>query len=110
MSLSVYWSALSRARERAILRALGAGARDIFIIILAEGALLTMIGVLAGSLTGHAVYTLLAGTMQSKTAIALTTGFTLAEGYIIIGGSALGVLAGLVPAFSAYRREIAQDL
>lgn len=110
MALSVYWSALSRARERAILRALGAGARDVFLIILAEGALLTSLGVLVGGLAGHAIYTLLARAMQSKTAIALTTGFVPAEGYILIGGILLGVLAGIVPALLTYRREIAQDL
>ncbi|MCC5465494.1 ABC transporter permease [Pelosinus baikalensis] len=31
MTLSVYWSALGRTRDRAVLRALGASARDIFL-------------------------------------------------------------------------------
>lgn len=110
MALSVYLSALSRTRDRAILRALGASACDIFAIILAEGAMLTILGVLVGSLTGRGIYCLLAGTMEDKTAIVLTTGFTAAEGYVILGGILFGLLAGVIPAVLSYRTEIAQYL
>ncbi len=110
MVLSVYWSALSRTHERAILRALGASARDIFTIILAEGAMLTILGVVVGSLTGHGIYTLLAGAMETKTAIVLTTGFTSAEGLILIGGTMFGLLAGVIPAVLTYQTEVAQNL
>lgn len=110
MTLSVYWSALSRARERAILRALGAGAGDIFMIILAESAMLTVLGVMAGILTGHGIYAVLAKALESKTAIALTAGLTSAEIYIGIGGILFGLLAGLIPAALTYRTEIARYL
>ncbi|HML33969.1 ABC transporter permease [Sporomusa sphaeroides] len=110
MALSVYLSALSRARDRAVLRAMGAGACDIFTIILAEGAMLTLLGVLAGSLTGRGIYWLLAGTLENKTAIVLMTGFTAAEGYVIIGATLFGLLAGVIPAVLTYRTEIAQHL
>ncbi|MDF2570296.1 MAG: MacB-like periplasmic core domain containing protein, partial [Sporomusa sp.] len=77
--LSIYWSALSRTRERAILRALGASTQDVFAIIFFEGAVIALFSVLAGSLLGHGVYALLAGAMASKTAIVLTTGITPAK-------------------------------
>lgn len=110
MTLSVYWSALSRSRERAVLRALGAGTRDIFVIILAEAALLTGLGVAIGSLAGHGTYILLAKAMAAKTAIVLTTAFTPAEGGLIAGGVLAGLLAGIIPAVLACRTEVARDL
>ena len=110
MALSVYWSALSRARERAILRALGASARDVFTIIVAESALLTILGVAVGILTGHGIYWLLVRAMASKTAIVLTAGLRPDEGYIIVGGILFGMLAGLIPAVLTYRTEVAHYL
>lgn len=110
MALSLYWSALSRARERAILRALGAGSRDIFAIILSEAAMLTGLGVVIGSLTGYGIYALAAKALETKTAIVLTVTFAPAEGYIIIGGVLLGLLAGVIPALFTYREDVIQNL
>lgn len=110
MAFSVYWSALSRAREQAILRALGAGARDILMIILAESVMLTALGVVAGILTGHGIYAALAQMLETKTALVLTAGMTLTEIYISIGGILFGLLAGLIPALLACRLEIARYL
>ncbi|GMA97939.1 ABC transporter permease [Pelosinus sp. IPA-1] len=110
MALSVYWSALSRVRDRAILRALGASARDIFTIIVTESAFLTLLGVTIGILTGHGIYSLLVRAMESKTAIVLTTAFTFDEVCIIIGGTLFGMLAGIIPAVLTYRTEVAKFL
>ncbi|SMC74804.1 ABC transporter permease [Sporomusa malonica] len=110
MVLSIYWSALSRARERAILRALGASTHDVFAIIFTEGAIISLTGVIVGSLLGHGVYALLAGAAASKTAIALTTGITSAEVYIAVGGAIVGMIAGLIPAVLTYRTDIVQNL
>lgn len=110
MALSVYWSALGRARDRSILRALGASARDIFTVILAESALLTILGVVIGILTGHGIYLVLVQVMESKTAIVLTSGVTLEEIYIIIGGTLFGILAGLIPAVLTYKMDVAKYL
>ncbi|EIW18878.1 MULTISPECIES: ABC transporter permease [Pelosinus] len=110
MALSVYWSALGRARDRSILRALGASARDIFTVILAESALLTILGVVIGILTGHGIYLGLVKVMESKTAIVLTSGVTLEEIYIIIGGTLFGILAGLIPAVLTYKMDVAKYL
>jgi putative ABC transport system permease protein len=110
MTLSVYWSALGRARDRAILRALGASARDIFTVVLAESALLTILGVVLGILTGHGIYLTLVKVMESKTAIVLASGVTLEEIYIIIGGTLFGILAGLIPAVLTYKMDVAKYL
>jgi putative ABC transport system permease protein len=52
----------------------------------------------------------LAGTLENKTAVVLTTGFTAAEGYVILGATLFGLLAGVIPAVLTYRAEIAQHL
>ncbi len=110
MALSVYWSALGRARDRSILRSLGASAKDIFTVILAESALLTILGVALGILTGHGIYLALVKVMESKAAIVLTSGVTLEEIYIIIGGTLFGILAGLIPAALTYKIDVAKYL
>lgn len=110
MALSVYWSALSRVHDQAILRALGASARDIFAVIMAESAFITILGVTVGILTGHGIYSLLVQAMESKTAIVLTAAVTPEEVYIVIGGILFGTLAGLIPAMLIYRTEVAQYL
>lgn len=110
MALSVYWSALSRAHERAILRALGASTHDIFTIILAESTILTILGVTAGVLTGHGIYAVLTRAIESKTAVVLSAGLTLADIYTFAGGTLLGMLAGILPAILTYRVEIARYL
>lgn len=110
MALSVYWSALSRAHDRAILRALGASSHDILAIIVAESTILTVSGVTVGILTGHGIFSLLVKIMESKTAIVLTAGLTPDEVYIMIGGTLFGMLAGLIPAVLTYRTEVAHYL
>jgi len=110
MALSVYWSALGRVRDRSILRALGASARDIFTVILAESALLTILGVVIGILTGHGIYLVLVKVMESKTAIVLTSGVIPEEIYIVIGGTLFGILAGLIPAVLTYKMDVAKYL
>lgn len=110
MALSLYWSSLSRARERAILRALGAGSRDIFTIILSEAALLTGLGAVIGGLSGFGLYALLAKTLELKTALLLPVAFTPASGYILFSGLLLGLAAGSIPAVFASREDVSQHL
>lgn len=110
MALSLYWSSLSRARERAILRALGAGSSDIFTIILSEAALLTGLGTGIGGLSGFGLYALLAKTLELKTALLLTVSFTPASGYILLSGLLLGLAAGTIPAVFASREDVSQHL
>ncbi|MDF2930169.1 MAG: MacB-like periplasmic core domain containing protein, partial [Anaerospora sp.] len=110
MALSLYWSSLSRTRDRAILRALGAGSRDIFIIILTEAALLTGLGVIIGGLSGFGLYALLAKMLILKTALLLPLAFTVTSGYIMLTGLLLGVAAGSIPAAFASREDVVQYL
>ncbi|MDU4961786.1 MAG: ABC transporter permease [Sporomusaceae bacterium] len=110
MALSLYWSALSRERERAILRALGAGCRDIAAIIVIEAFMLAASGAVLGAIAGHSLYWLLAAAMTGKTAITLATGFIASEAYILLISIVLGVSAGMIPAAMTYRSDIGRQL
>lgn len=110
MALSLYWSSLSRTRDRAILRALGAGSRDIFVIILTEAAMLTGMGVVIGAFSGFGLYALLAKTLILKTALSLPLAFSSSSVYIIFTGLLLGVAAGSIPAAFASREDVVQYL
>ena len=108
--LSLYWSALSRARERAILRALGASAYDMAVITICEAGIIAAGGAIIGGVAGHGVYALLAGAMTDKTAVTLSTAVIAAEAHILLAVAALGVAAGAIPAFLTYRSDIGRQL
>ena len=100
-----------RRRELAILRAVGAGPRQVLALLALEGALVTACGVALGALLGTAVLALGAGWVQSRFGIHLSLGApTLAEwqwmGAVLLGGW----LASLVPGWRAYRLSLADGL
>ncbi|MDR3590781.1 MAG: ABC transporter permease [Negativicutes bacterium] len=110
VSFSVYWSSLSRARDRAILRAIGASRTDIFLIIAVEGLLMVWSGVLIGVLAGHGIFSLITSLLQQKTAISFAGPFTAAEGYTIAAALLIGLLAAVIPAWSTAKSDIAANL
>lgn len=110
VSFSVYWSSLSRARDRAILRAIGASPADLFRIILVEGMLIVWSGVLLGVLAGHGVFFILTGLLQQKTGIAFVGSFTATEAYTIAGALLIGLLAAVIPAWSITKKNVAANL
>lgn len=107
---TLYWSALSRARERAILRAIGASQRDILELLLGEGAVLVCFGTACGALAGHLFFALLASALAQKTALAVMGGFSLEEALLLLTIVLAGLAVGCVPAMLAAKRDIAGDL
>lgn len=69
--MTSYLSSLSRLREYAIMRALGATGKDISHIFLWQNAFLVLCGTAAGTLLGIGAYTLLAHALASTTALSL---------------------------------------
>lgn len=89
---------LTRVSEIGLRRAVGARARHIFAQVLAEGAALGVLGAWFGTLLG----------------VALVLGVSLAQGWapvldlwlavsVCLGGAAIGLLGGLLPAVRAIR-------
>jgi len=100
-----------RRRELAILRAVGAGPRQMLLLLALEGALVTGLGVLVGAAACWGAVALLAPWVQSKVGIALHLQMPgSAEWRWIAALLAGGLLASLVPGWRAYRLSLVDGL
>ena len=100
-----------RRADLALLRLLGASPATVFLTIILQGAVLGAAGVILGALIGHAGAEWM-GTALEKTHRVALTGFTLIREEFWIGAGALGlaVLAGMIPAWRAYRIAVPELL
>jgi putative ABC transport system permease protein len=79
--------------------------------VLLEGLILAGMGTLLGLVLGHAAAAILGGAVEQAQGMALG-GFTVVTGEIIVVLLALaaGIVAALLPAYQAYRTDIARVL
>jgi putative ABC transport system permease protein len=100
-----------RRRELAVLRAVGAGPRQVLLLLALEGGLVTVTGALFGAL-GAALAVWLAGPwVQRQLGITLHAGApTAAQWGLFFAVLAAGMLASLVPGWRAYRLSLADGL
>jgi putative ABC transport system permease protein len=109
--VSIYNSMSARARDIAILRALGARRRTVFGAVVGEAAVIGLLGATAG----FAVFAGLAGSVaaliQAQTGVVLEP---LQWNPVFCWGPAvfvgLCILGGCVPAFKAYRVSVAETI
>lgn len=109
--IGLYLSILQRRRDIAIMRALGASAYEIFGAILIEAFWVTVLGIALGWILGGAVtYGLSAflSTRYGMTIGAFTLSREAVNAYLSI--ILVGLLAGVLPAWQAYRTDVARDL
>jgi putative ABC transport system permease protein len=100
-----------RRRELAILRAAGAGPRQMLLLLAAEGALVTLSGVVLGALAHAAAVALAGGWFEARFGIALHLGMPGSTEWVLMGAVlAGGWLASLVPGWRAYRLSLADGL
>jgi putative ABC transport system permease protein len=100
-----------RRRELAILRAVGAGPRQVLLLLAAEGMLVTLAGVAAGALLSQALPWVLGGWLQDRLGMSLEPGWPGANEWLLMAavlGS--GLAASLVPGYRAYRLSLADGL
>jgi putative ABC transport system permease protein len=108
---SIYNSMAARRRQIAIMRALGARRTTVFTMIVLEAATIGCIGVIAGFI----IYVLLmsgaGAVLRSQTGLVLAP-FAWHPIFILapIGIIALSSAAGVLPAFQAYRTDVADRL
>ena len=108
---SIYNSINERRREFAILRSLGARRKTVFMVIVLEAASIAALGVIAGILVYAAIFTSASTIVRAQTGIVLDLlKFHLAFVVVPVCVILLGVIAGVVPAFKAYRTDIATNL
>jgi putative ABC transport system permease protein len=100
-----------RRRELAVLRAVGAGPRQVLFLLAAEGALVTASGALLCALAAAAGVLLAGPAVQARFGIALAWGAPTATQWGLFGAVlGAGMLAALVPGWRAYRLSLADGL
>jgi putative ABC transport system permease protein len=100
-----------RRRELAILRALGAGPRQILCLLAAEGALVTLCGLILGA--GLCLITIATLGNWSSTHLGVTLHLTTLsrQEWTLLGGVlASGLIASCVPGWRAYRLSLIDGL
>jgi len=109
--IALYHALNERRYELAVMRGLGATPAKLMGLLLFEGLLLAAMGAALGLVLGHALTELLGRALRQAQQIALT-GWTWHSGELWIVALALGVgvLAALLPAWRAYRTDIARTL
>ncbi|MHC4492644.1 MAG: ABC transporter permease [Planctomycetota bacterium] len=109
--VSIYNTMAARRREIAILRALGARRGQVFLTILLEAALLCGLGALLGLLLGHGGAAIAAPIVEAWAGVRLAGVGFMTEELLLLGALFLiGCAAGVVPALTAYRLDVAKGL
>ncbi|MFN0300847.1 MAG: ABC transporter permease [Burkholderiales bacterium] len=109
--IALYNALEERRYDLAVMRMLGASPGTLVRLVLMEGALLAVAGTLLGLLAGHFLAEIIGAwlALQRQPSI---SGLTLlpAEGLIAGGAVLVGLVAAIVPAWRAYRRDVAHTL
>jgi putative ABC transport system permease protein len=107
----IYNSMNERRREIAILRALGARRVTVFTAILLEAASISALGMVAAFALYVVIVSGVASIMRVQTGVVLDPfKFNPVMLWAPAALITLGALAGIVPAFKAYRTDVAQHL
>ena len=100
-----------RRRELAILRALGAGPGDMFLMLTAEGVLVTAAGALLGLVLLTVASNLAAPWLLDRLGVVLGTRWPGREELALIGTViTTGLVASLIPGWRAWRMSLADGL
>ncbi len=109
--VALYHALEERRYDLAIMRTLGASARKVMALLLCEGLLLVGMGTLAGMALGHALTAVLGVALRQAQQVAVSGWIFLPEElWLLVLALGVGILAALVPAWRAYRTDIAATL
>jgi len=109
--IALYNALAERRYDLALMRTLGASPGKLMALMLAEGALLAGLGALTGIALGHLLTELLGRALKAAQQVSVT-GLTWVPGelWLIVVALVVGVVAALLPAWRAYRTDIAHTL
>lgn len=100
-----------RRRELAVLRAVGASLRHVLALLAIEGALVTLIGIVLGTVLAVLGIALLSPWLQAAFGLALRLSEpTLNEWLLVASLLVAGFLASLLPGLRAYRLSLSDGL
>ncbi|MFC3878591.1 ABC transporter permease [Algoriphagus namhaensis] len=109
--IALYNSLKERKYDLAILRSLGASRGQLVSLVFMEGIVLTWGGALLGLGLGHIFLALLLNVADSGFTASVTPWLFLKdELWILVYSTVVGVLASLIPAYTAYQTSIAKQL
>jgi putative ABC transport system permease protein len=109
--IGLYMAILQRKRDLAIMRALGATRGEIFGAVIIEAFWVTLLGIVAGWSVGTVVCLglnsyLMAAIGFQVPPVQLSADLIAAYSAVLL----MGLVAGILPAWQAYRTDIARDL
>lgn len=111
MLVSLYTSLESRRREMAILRAVGAGPRQILCLLVGESFLLTVLGIGFGTLLVYVLLKVLQPIIETQFGLFIPiTAPTPVELIFVACAALFGLIVGLAPALKAYRNTLSDGL
>ncbi|NLC23667.1 FtsX-like permease family protein [Oxalobacter vibrioformis] len=100
-----------RRRELAVLRSVGAKPHEIVLLLLSEGVLLLLSGMLAGVVCLNLALAATSSVIEKKWGLSLFPGFPGAGEWCLLGGIfVVGLMAALIPAIRAYRMSLSDGL
>jgi len=109
--IALYNAMEERRYDLAIMRMLGASSGKLMRLVLLEAVALALVGAALGLVLGHlaaeAVGAMLAAGQQGRITGAVWLGSEL---WLVLLAAGVGLVAGLVPAWRAYRTDIALTL
>jgi putative ABC transport system permease protein len=109
--IALYTALEERRYDLAVMRTLGASAGRLFGLLLLEGMALAALGALAGLVLGHAFASALGIWMQAAQQPRVTgLTFRIEELGILAAALVVGLLAAVIPAWRAYRTDVARVL
>ena len=109
--IALYNSLKERKYDLAILRTLGASRTKLVTLVFLEGISLTIMGAIFGIAFGHGFLALIVEfTSQEVVSLVDPWIFLPEEGLIFGYALAVGIIASLIPAWSAYQTSIAKQL
>jgi putative ABC transport system permease protein len=109
--MALYNSLKERCYDLAIMRSMGASRKKLFVTVLMEGNVLTLLGAVSGIALAHGILITLAGVIEQTQKAGITGLVFYSEEWIILAASLfLGVVCALIPAVQAYRTDISKVL
>ena len=109
--IALYNALNERRYDLAVMRTLGASPARLMLLMLFEGLLLALVGAVLGIVLGHALTELLGFALAQAKQVTVTGWSWLnAELWLVVMALAVGTLAALLPAWRAYRTDVAATL